>query len=161
MLNVNVSPSASVAVSTIAFAVSSAVVTAWASATGAWLTCITVRLTVAAAESTVPSLALKVKLSGPKYPAAGVYVTFGATPLNVPCVGATTMAYVSGSPSTSLAVSVIAFVVSWLVVTLCAFATGGSFTAVTVIVTVATFEFSVPSFALKVKLSGPEYSAAG
>ena len=42
-----------------------------------------------------------------------------------------------------------------MVVTLCAFATGGSFTDVTVIVTVATFEFSVPSFALYVKLSAP------
>ena len=155
MLKVSASPSASVAVSTIAFAVSSAVVAAWASATGAWFTCTTVRLTVAAAESTVPSFALNVKLSGPLYPAAGVYVRFGATPLSVPCVGAVTTAYVSVSPSTSVAVSVIALAVSWFVVTLCAVATGASFTGVTVSVTVATFEFSVPSFALNVKLSGP------
>ena len=34
-------------------------------------------------------------------------------------------------------------------------ATGASFTALTVIATVATFESAVPSFALYVKLSGP------
>ena len=66
MLNVSGSPSMSVAVSAIVFAVSSAVVTDCAVATGAWLTCVTVRLTVAASESTVPSFALNVKLSGPK-----------------------------------------------------------------------------------------------
>src|SRR5207302_9723890 len=161
MLKVSASPSASVAVSTIAFAVSSAVVTVCPFATGAWLTCTTVMLTVAAAESTVPSFALNVKLSGPKYPAAGVYVTVGATPLSVPCAGAVTTAYVSGSPSTSVAASAIAVAVSWFVVTLCAVATGVSFTGVMVSVTVATFEFSVPSFALNVKLSGPLYFAAG
>ena len=49
----------------MAFAVSSAVVADCAVATGASLTGVTVRLTAAAAESTVPSFALNVKLSGP------------------------------------------------------------------------------------------------
>ena len=55
----------------------------------------------------------------------------------------------------SLAVSVIAFAVSSGVLTDCASATGASFTAVTVMLTVAAAESTVPSFALNVKLSGP------
>ena len=55
---------------------------------------------------------MNVKLSEPKYPAAGVYVRFGAVPLSVPCVGAVTTTYVSVSPSTSLAVRLIALAVS-------------------------------------------------
>ncbi len=45
--------------------VSSAVVADWALATGASLTAVTVMLTVAAVELTVPSLTVKVKLSAP------------------------------------------------------------------------------------------------
>ena len=52
-------------------------------------------------------------------------------------------------------VSVIATAVSSGVVTAWSVAVGASFTGVTVIDTVATFESAVPSFALKVKLSGP------
>ena len=59
------SPSTSLAVSVMGFAVSSAVVTDCALATGASFTAVTVMLMVAAAESTVPSFALNVKLSGP------------------------------------------------------------------------------------------------
>ena len=47
------------------------------------------------------------------------------------------------------------FAVSSAVVTDCAFATGASFTAVTVMLMVAAAESAVPSFALNVKLSGP------
>ena len=49
----------------MALAVSSAVVTDCALATGASFTAVTVMLMVAAAESAVPSFALNVKLSGP------------------------------------------------------------------------------------------------
>ena len=59
------SPSASVACSVIATGVSWSVVALPSSATGAWLTCLTVIETVAVLESGVPSLALKVKESGP------------------------------------------------------------------------------------------------
>ena len=61
----------------------------------------------------------------------------------------------SASPSASVACSVIPTAVSSSVVALPSSATGASFTGVTVIVTVAVFESAVPSFALKVKLSGP------
>jgi hypothetical protein len=50
---------------------------------------------------------------------------------------------------------VIALAVSSGVVTACGFAIGGSFTAVTVIVTVAGALVTVPSFTVNVKLSGP------
>ena len=82
-------------------------------------------------------------------------MTFGAAPLNAPCAGPATITYVSGEPSTSVALSVIAFAVSSSVVTAWSPATGASFTAVTVSVTVAVFESRLPSFALNVKLSGP------
>jgi hypothetical protein len=54
------SPSASVSLADTAMLtrVSSGVVTASATATGAWLTALTLTVTVAAFESTVPSLAL-------------------------------------------------------------------------------------------------------
>ena len=45
--------------------------------------------------------------------------------------------------------------ISWYVVIDFALATGASFAGVTVMVTVAMFESSAPSFALNVKLSGP------
>ncbi len=59
------------------------------------------------------------------------------------------------SPSISLPVSWIALETSSCVDTDWLFATGASFTGDTVIETVAVFESSDPSFALKVKLSGP------
>src|SRR5438445_3859614 len=145
----------------MAFGVSSTVVTACALVTGAWLTWVTVRLTVATFESTVPSFALNVKLSGPEYSAAGVNVRFGAVPLNVPCAGPATMLYVSASPSTSLAIRMIGAAVSSAVDTLWPVATGAWLTWATVRLTVATFESTVLSLALNVKLSIPEYSAAG
>jgi len=58
---------------------------------GGLFTAVTVSDTVAAAESTVPSFTLNVKLSAPTYPAADVYVTFGAVPVKVPCAGAATI----------------------------------------------------------------------
>jgi hypothetical protein len=48
---------------------------------------VTVIETVAGAESTVPSLTVKVKLSGPLKFAAGVYIRFGASPDYVPWAG--------------------------------------------------------------------------
>ena len=59
------SPSGSLAVSVIPRAVSSGVETDCASATGASLTAFTVIETVAAAEVSAASLAVKVKLSAP------------------------------------------------------------------------------------------------
>ena len=55
-----------------------------------------------------------------------------------------------------MAASVIAFGVSSLAATDWPIATGASLTAPTVIDTVATFESTVPSLALNVKLSGPD-----
>jgi hypothetical protein len=62
---------------------------------------------------------------------------------------------VSASPSISAPASTITAAVFAAVLTVCWFARGGSLAAVTVIVTVAVFESSVPSFTLKVKLSAP------
>ena len=73
----------------------------------------------------------------------------------VPCAGPVTIVNVSGEPSRSVAVSVIALAVSSSVVTAWPPATGASLTAVIVIDTVATFESRLPSFALNVKLSAP------
>ena len=84
-----------------------------------------------------------------------MYVTLGAVLLSVPCAGCVATAYVNVSPSTSEPVSVIAFAVSCVVVTDCAFATGASLTAVTVIETVAAADVSAASLTVKVKLSGP------
>ena len=60
--------------------------------TGASLTEVIVIETVAGAESTVPSLTLKVKLAAPVKLAVGVKVRFGAVPLSVPFTGWETMA---------------------------------------------------------------------
>ena len=66
-----------------AVAVSSFVETFWALATGASLIGVIVMLTVTTAESTVPSLTRKVKLSAPLRLAVGVKVRLGAVPLSV------------------------------------------------------------------------------
>ena len=63
--------------------------------------------------------------------------------------------YVRGLLSMSVACNVIVLAVFLDVLTLCEVATGASLTAVTVIVTVATFESTLPSLALKVKLAMP------
>ena len=65
--------------------------TSCAMATGASLTGVTVMETGAGAESTVPSLTVKVKLSVPFEFVAGVYDKFCAVPLSVPFVGSATM----------------------------------------------------------------------
>ena len=70
----------------------SAVVTAAASAVGASFVAATVIVTVAAGESTVPSLAVYVKLSAPLKSAPGVYVKLGAVPLSDPLAGPATTA---------------------------------------------------------------------
>ncbi len=73
----------------------------------------------------------------------------------LPCVGPATLLYVSVSPSTSVAVTLPVTGVSSFVLLLESLATGASFTAVTVSVTVFVAESAVPSLALKVKLSEP------
>jgi hypothetical protein len=74
---------------------------------------------------------------------------------NVPCVGAVPSVNVTEALSMSVPTSVITAAVSSAVVGLCPLATGASFTAVIVRLTVATLESENPSLALKVKLSGP------
>ena len=97
------------------------------------MTEVTVKVIAASAESAVPSFDLNVNESIPLKSAFGIYVRFGAVPLNEPCVGPDTMMKLSDAPSTSLPVSVIAFAVSSFVETDCPSAVGGSFTALTVI----------------------------
>jgi hypothetical protein len=101
--------------------------------------------------------------------AAGVYVTLAVqlepNPLgvqlgaptvpNVPCKGAVPSANVTDALSMSVPVNVISNAVSSAGVALCALATGASFTAVIVRLTVATLESELPSLALNVKLSAP------
>ena len=96
-------------------------------ATGASFTAETVIDTVAAAESTVPSLTLKVKESEPLKLSAGVYVRFGAVPDKVPFAGCVTTVYVKLSPSLSAPAKVIVLSVSSVVVTDCDVAAGGVF----------------------------------
>jgi len=74
----------------------------------------------------------------------------------VPCVGNTPVANVNDALSISVADNVITKAVSSAVLTLCGFATGASFTAPTVRLTVAAFEGRKPSLAVNVKLSPPE-----
>ena len=87
-----------------------------------------------------PSLTVYVKLALPAKLAAGVNVTVPAASVTVPLVAPLTAVTVSAPPSTSvsLAVSdapVIASAVSSVVLRVSSTATGGSFTAVTAIVT--------------------------
>ena len=76
-------------------------------------------------------------------------------PVSPPFVGAATMAKVSAPPSTSEPASPRFVAVSSFNVTARAFATGASFTARTVIETVAGALSAAPSLAWKVKLSEP------
>ena len=80
----------------------------------------------------------------------------GPVPESVPCKGPVTIRNVSGSPSASEPVKLTGVEVSSLVVTDCELATGISLTGVTVIKIVAMLESTVPSLALKVKLSAPK-----
>jgi hypothetical protein len=151
----------------ITFAVSSGVVCAWPAATGASFP--TVTETVAAGEVKLPSFTVNVKLSGPEYVAFEVYVTCAVQlvppPLgvqlgapiepSVPCVGAVPTANVSDALSISDPASVIVFATFFEAVTACPLAAGTSFTAVTVIETVAAGEGKLPSFVVNVKLSAP------
>ncbi len=76
-------------------------------------------------------------------------------PLSPPWAGPVTTLNVNGSPSASAPVSVTPTGVFCGVKAEPGFAVGGSFTGVTVMLTVAEAEFPVPSLAVKVKLSGP------
>ena len=78
-----------------------------------------------------------------------------AATVTVPWAGSVALAYVRGSPSTSLAVTESDSAVSSAVVGVALSATGASLTDVTVMVTVAAAESTVPSLAVKVKLSVP------
>src|SRR5437764_3333729 len=130
---------------TLTVAVPSTVVAMSSAATGGSSTVI---VTVAVLESTVPSLALNVKLSVPWYPLSGVYVYDpSAATLTEPWAGSLTLEYVKVSPSTSAAVTDPSAGVSTPVTTASSSATGASLAGVTVIVTVATFESRLPSLA--------------
>jgi hypothetical protein len=74
---------------------------------------------------------------------------------SVPCNGAAPIAKVSDALSVSVADNVITNAVSSAVVWLCPLAVGVSFTAVTVIETVAAVEVNDPSLVVNVKLSDP------
>ena len=78
----------------------------WLDAVGAWSPPFSV--TVAIFDNAVPSEAWNVNVSPPLKPGFGVYVTFGGVPLSEPWIGCVTIEYVSGSPSASVATSVIA-----------------------------------------------------
>src|SRR5205823_1452665 len=102
-----------------------------------------------------------VNVSVPPNCAAGVYVTW--VPLiadSVPFFGPATIANASGSFSTSVALSVIVTGSPAVVLALTSVATGGSLTAVTVIVTVTVVDVAVPSLALYVNESVPLKSCA-
>jgi hypothetical protein len=156
--NVSGSLFASVADNVMAFAVSSAVVTLWAEATGAALPIVTVTAPIAVPP--FPSLTVYVKLSDPEKFALGVYVTF-APPVPtaaVPFNGAVTAVTVRVFPSTSVSFASTLITLALLffaTAALSATATGGSFTAVIVIDTVTAVEVSNPSLVVNVKLSGP------
>ena len=88
---------------------------------------------------------------------AGTQVA-GGIALRLPPVGPSTTLKVSAGAavSTSVALSVMTLAVSsGVVIPGLSAATGGSFTAVTVMVTVAGTLSDVPSLTLNVKLSGP------
>ena len=76
-------------------------------------------------------------------------------PFNVPLAGGVATAYVKVAPSTSVPAKVRLVEPSSATVTVWAVATGASFTALTVIETVAAAEPTVPSFTVNVKLSLP------
>src|SRR5678816_1922951 len=85
-------------------------------------------LTVAMLLSAVPSFALNVNESGPRYPVSGVYVRAagpGFGPDIVPCCGGVTTEYVRGSLFGSIAVRVIGVAVFLITLTAWLFATGG------------------------------------
>jgi len=160
-VNVSGSESGSVPVSVIGSAVSSAVETDCAVAVGASLPGFTVMEIVAAALVSVASLAVNVKLSAPLKLRSGVYVRFGATPLNVPFAGCVTTVNVSGSDSGSVPVSVIGNAVSSAVETDCAVAVGASLPGFTVMEIVAAELVRDASLAVNVKLSAPLKFASG
>jgi hypothetical protein len=157
-LNVSASPFGSLPVNVMITGTSSGVVTLCALATGVPFPTLT--LTVAVAVPPFPSLIVYVKLSDPEKFAFGVYVTF-APPVptaDVPLVAAVTDVTVNGFPSRSVSFvnTVITLLLLFFDTDAASFtATGESFTAVTVIETVAAIEVNTPSLAVNVKLSGP------
>jgi hypothetical protein len=130
---------------------------------GASFTAPTVMFTFAGA-LTPPLLSVTVnsKLSGPAKFALGVYVTLGHAPVTVPFAGTVLTAYDAIVPSTSLPVSVMTFATSSNALTLWAKATGPSFTAPTVILTLAgALTPPLLSVTVNSKLSGPAKFAFG
>ena len=111
--------------------------------------------TVTAAEETVPSDTVKVKLSEPLKLLAGVYVAVAPFSVAVPFAGCDAMEKVRASPSMSVPDSVMDSGTSSSVDTVCDVAVGASLSAATVIPTVAAGDVSVPSLTVKVKLSAP------
>ena len=144
-----------VAARVIAVDVLKVVVTVWLVATGGGGAFTTID--IVATLLSAPLFALNVKVSVPEKPAFGVYVKFGAVPVNVPLAGAATTEYVN--VPVPVADNVTAIAVPNGVVSDCPLATGGC--GVTLIDTVAAGLVDVPSFAVKVKASAPTYPAAG
>src|SRR6266540_7182981 len=107
----------------------------------------------------------------PAKPGSGVKVTFPAPSTIVPWVSGPGVTAVtvkvcrrsSNGPAASLAVRPAAGTTVWpaRAVTVSGCGTGGSLTAVTLIVTVAGADWSLPSLAVKVNASGPLKSGAG
>ncbi len=105
-------------------------------------------MTVAGAASTVPSFTVKVKASEPTKFSAGVYTKrpgVVGSASSVPEAGGVTTDQVSASPSTSLAGASRVSGVSSGVVKAASWATGASFTGVTVTVKATSAEASTPS----------------
>src|SRR5207244_4340129 len=126
----------------------------------------TVIVTVAVFESKAPSFALKVKLASPVKLDAGVKTNAPVEELVIvttPCAafGGGTMLYVRLVLSTSVAARVPVAVMPCGVARVPFVATGASFTAVMLIEIVATFESTIPSLALNVKLAEPLKFGAG
>ena len=99
-------------------------------------------------------------MSVPLNPGLGVYSTFAPlTPtVAVPFSGAVTAVTVNVFPSISVSfvsTAITLFVLFAATVAVSLTAAGGSFTAVTLIVTIAAADVTKPSLTVKAKLSGP------
>ena len=124
------------------------------------MTCVTVTVTVAASESTVPSLATYVNVSVPLKLAFGVYVAVLPVTDTVPFAPLVAV-NVRASPSMSAPESVTS--TDWFsrVAAVASSAVGLSLTGVTVMLTVAAADVATPSFAMNVNESAPLKLAFG
>ena len=155
--NVNVALSTSVAVTVPARSVSSAVVAAVSTATGASFTGVTIERHRRDVRVELAVVRGERERVAPLKSAAGMYVKLPAgSSTSVPCDGPTTTWNVRVVLSTSVAVSVPPSGVSSAVVKLASVATGASLTAVMSSVTVAGCDVEVPSLTAVVECVGAE-----